>query len=176
MPTRDLPSPGPPCQPADGRTFESPPSDRWFPPLLDQLLNFVREGCLVTGEGFEACTRAYYGTITFQEAFERTGRIVNINISASSRGRGGHQGGALLLNHLTAPHVLLASAVHASCSLPTVMKSTTLVAKAADGALVPFTRAEEQWIDGSFTADIPRKRLSELFHVTQDIVSQVKRD
>ena len=27
--------------------------------------------------------------------------------------------------------------------------------------------------DGSFTADIPRKRLSELFHVTQDVVSQV---
>lgn len=39
---------------------------RWFPPLLDQLFNFLREGCLVTSEGFEACTRAYYGTVTFQ--------------------------------------------------------------------------------------------------------------
>ena len=55
------------------------------------------------------------------------------------------------------------------------MRSVALLAKAADGTIVPFTRAEEQWIDGSFTADIPRRRLSELFHVTQDIVSQVAR-
>jgi len=29
------------------------------------------------------------------------------------------------------------------------------------------------YMDGSFTADIPRDRLTELFHVTQTVVSQV---
>ena len=110
--------------------------------------------------------------LTFKEAFERTGRIVNINVSGSSTGG---KRGALLLNHLTAPHVLIRSAVHASCCLPTVMHPTSLLAKAADGSTVPFGDDAAQWIDGSFTADIPRRRLSELFHVTQDVVSQVSR-
>ena len=81
--------------------------------------------------------------------------------------------GALLLNHLTTPHVLIRSAVHASCALPTVMYPTTLLAKASSGEIVPFERESVEFIDGSFTADIPRRRLSELFHVTQDVVSQV---
>ena len=39
--------------------------------------------------------------------------------------------------------------------------------------MVPLDNESLEFEDGSFTADIPRKRLSELFHVTQDIVSQV---
>ena len=39
--------------------------------------------------------------------------------------------------------------------------------------MVPLENESLEFDDGSFTADIPRKRLSELFHVTQDIVSQV---
>ena len=38
---------------------------------------------------------------------------------------------------------------------------------------MPLENESLEFDDGSFTADIPRKRLSELFHVTQDIVSQV---
>ena len=76
---------------------------------------------------------------TFQEAFERTGRVANINISVGARSGGlGAMRGALLLNHLTTPHVLLRSAVHASCCLPTVMNPTTLLAKASNGEIHPF--------------------------------------
>ncbi len=153
--------------------------ERWFPPLGQQLYSFFSMGCLVRNDDFAACTRRYFGDITFEEAFKRTGRIVNINISASSRG-GASARGALLLNALTAPHVLIRSAVHASCCLPTVMKPTTLLAKDAAGRVVPFSSAADggedgggEWMDGSFTADIPRDRLSELFHVTQTVVSQV---
>ena len=54
------------------------------------------------------------------------------------------------------------------------MHSAALLAKDSTGRIVPFQNNEKvRFIDGSFTADIPRKRLSELFHVTQDIVSQV---
>lgn len=107
-------------------------------------------------------------------------RVVNINISSSSRGTGPR--GALLLNALTTPHVLVRSAVHASCCLPTVMRPTSLLAKGADGQIVPFHGGGGggggdgpgvQYMDGSFTADIPRDRLTELFHVTQTVVSQV---
>ncbi|KAL1515922.1 hypothetical protein AB1Y20_002536 [Prymnesium parvum] len=146
--------------------------ERWFPSMKQQLLNYLRHGTLVQNDEFAACTRAYYGDLTFEEAFNRTGRIVNINISSSSRPMGASRG-ALLLNHLTAPHVLIRSAVHASCCLPTVMLPTSLLAKNSAGEIVSFVHEQAKWIDGSFTADIPRRRLSELFHVTQDIVSQV---
>eukprot|EP00967_Tisochrysis_lutea_P069846 scaffold91979_cov31-Tisochrysis_lutea.AAC.5 len=131
--------------------------------------------------------------MTFEEAFRRTGRVVNINISSSSRVRApgwspylkrpeSGPRGALLLNALTTPHVLVRSAVHASCCLPTVMKPTTLLAKDPDGNVVPFHGGGgsadgvhgHQYMDGSFTADIPRDRLTELFHVTQTVVSQVR--
>mmetsp|Transcript_3066 Transcript_3066/g.9280 ORF Transcript_3066/g.9280 Transcript_3066/m.9280 type:complete len:105 (+) Transcript_3066:1438-1752(+) len=61
------------------------------------------------------------------------------------------------------------------------MKPTTLLAKDPDGNVVPFHGGGgsadgvhgHQYMDGSFTADIPRDRLTELFHVTQTVVSQV---
>lgn len=154
--------------------------ERWFPPLEQQLYSYIKTGVLVQHDDFAACCKRYYGDVTFQEAYERTGRVANINISIGSRS-GGESGetprGALLLNHLTAPHVLIRSAVHASCCLPTVMNPTTLLAKTADGRIEPFEKEDgekrAEFIDGSFTADIPRQRLSELFHVTQNVVSQV---
>jgi predicted acylesterase/phospholipase RssA len=60
------------------------------------------------------------------------------------------------------------------------MKPTSLLAKTAGGLIVPFHGGGGgadgpgvQYMDGSFTADIPRDRLTELFHVTQTVVSQV---
>ena len=146
--------------------------ERWFPPLEQQLFDFLKTGVLVQHDDFANCCKAYYGDTTFQEAYERTGRVANINISERATGVNSMRG-ALLLNHLTSPHVLIRSAVHASCCLPTVMLPTTLLAKTSSGEIVPFEKDEAEFIDGSFTADIPRQRLAELFHVTQNIVSQV---
>ena len=155
-------------------TYTSSVGHVWFPPLSKQFYSYAKHGCLVENDGFASCTQRYYGDFTFQEAFERTGRVVNINVSSRSLTGSGRRG-ALLLNHLTTPHVLIRSAVHASCALPTVMHSAALLAKDATGAIVPFGHGGDgaRFIDGSYTADIPRKRLAELFHVTQDIVSQV---
>ena len=99
---------------------------------------------------------------------------MNINVSGGTHRADSGKRGALLLNHLTAPHVLIRTAVHASCCLPTVMHPATLLAKNATGAIVPFSQLDAEWIDGSFTADVPRRRLAELFHVTQDVVSQAR--
>jgi len=135
-----------------------------------------------SGDSFASsgrCCSKYFGTLTFREAYLRTGRTVNINVSQSTLGGGPNaRRVALLLNHLTAPHVLIASAVHASCCLPTVLKPAELLKKDPQtGAIEPFLPATDPssracWIDGSFTADVPRKRMAELFNVTQLIVSQ----
>jgi TAG lipase/steryl ester hydrolase/phospholipase A2/LPA acyltransferase len=61
----------------------------------------------------EAALRQSIGDWTFQEAYDRTGRIININVSpldSNDQPR--------LLNFLTAPNVLVRSACMASCSIP----------------------------------------------------------
>jgi TAG lipase/steryl ester hydrolase/phospholipase A2/LPA acyltransferase len=112
----------------------------WFPPLHQQAYHFLRKGVLMDNRDFERCTRFYYGDMTFEEAYKRTRKHVNITVSASRKG-GGHGMGPqrLILNHINTPHVLIASAVTASCCLPGIMEPTKLMAKASDGSIYPTT-------------------------------------
>jgi predicted acylesterase/phospholipase RssA len=61
---------------------------------------------------------------------------VCITVSASRTSGGGAQ--RLLLNHISTPHVTLASAVAASCALPGVMAPAKLMTKNSAGVLEPF--------------------------------------
>ena len=54
-----------------------------------------------------------------------------------------------LLNYLTAPNVLIWSAVAASCAIPFVYKSAPLMAKDRYGKVVPWNPSGHRWIDGS---------------------------
>jgi len=95
---------------------------------------------------------------------------VSITVSSS----GGHSGPRrLLLNHISTPHVTLASAVAASCALPGIMSPSKLRAKTADGKVVTFEVDGVDFIDGSILADLPFKRMAALFNVSNFIVSQV---
>lgn len=148
--------------------------ERWFPPISTQLHHFFNEGVLIDNAEFKRCARRYFGTLTFEEAFERTGRNVAISVSPSRVGGGsGTRHTKLLLNHITNPHVLVASAVQASCALPGIMNPVELECKDADGNIVPYLMGGIEWVDGSITADIPTKRLRELFNTNSFIVSQV---
>ena len=42
--------------------------ERWFPPLEQQLLSYLKTGVLVSHDGFADCCRAYFGDTTFQVA------------------------------------------------------------------------------------------------------------
>jgi TAG lipase/steryl ester hydrolase/phospholipase A2/LPA acyltransferase len=53
------------------------------------------------------------GLFTFQEAFDRTGRIINITVAPLNS-----YDPPRLLNYLTAPHVCVWSAAAASCAIP----------------------------------------------------------
>eukprot|EP00742_Colponemidia_sp_Colp-10_P008059 GILJ01008696.1.p1 GENE.GILJ01008696.1~~GILJ01008696.1.p1 ORF type:complete len:688 (+),score=66.97 GILJ01008696.1:43-2064(+) len=145
---------------------------RWFQPISSQILHFFGKGVLMDSEFFSQTCRAYYENITFEEAYKRTGRIVNITISAAHRG-GGSRGHPLLLNYFTAPEVLLWSAVTASCALPGLMSPVQLMARDRNGNEVPFYPSGMQWIDGSIQSDCPTAELSMMFNCNQFIVSQV---
>jgi len=146
---------------------------RWFPTPLEMASYWLKTRLMVKSKEFKRCCDYYYSDITFQEAFERTGKHVCITVSAS-RAIAGSGGGAqrLLLNHISTPHVTIASAVAASCALPGVMAPAKLLTKNSNGIQEPFEVDGVEWIDGSVQADLPFKRISTLFNVTNYIVAQ----
>lgn len=107
------------------------------------------------------------GDYTFGEAFERSGRVLNISVSPS-RARQKPR----LLCHVTAPQVRIASAALASSALPGLFPPVELEAQGPDGDVVPYIPGE-LWVDGSLHGDLPMSRLARLHNVNHFIVSQV---
>jgi len=118
-------------------------------------------------EHFRECLRVNVGDFTFQEAFDRTGRILNITVTPNST-----SDPPRLLNYLTAPHVLVWSAAVASSSLPGVFESNRLLVKDADGTVRYECAEGARFRDGSMEVDLPMQQLSEMFNVNHFIISQ----
>ena len=119
------------------------------------------------------CVKANVPPLTFQEAYELSGRIINIVVSPASGS--GNKDSLRLLNYLTAPNVLVWSASLASCAIPGIYAPVELLKKDENGKLSPYMEggAPIKWEDGSVQADLPMQRLSELFNINHFIVSQV---
>ncbi len=106
------------------------------------------------------------GDYTFKEAFEKTGRTLNISVSATRKRQRPR-----VLNHYTTPHLLVKHSILASCALPGIFPPVTLLAKNSRGEIVPYMESEK-WIDGSVHLDIPMQRIIRLHNVSRSIVSQ----
>lgn len=83
--------------------------------LTDPILSIIFNGKLVNldNQHFQEVVRSLIGPMTFQEAFDYTGRIINITVAPLN-----NYDAPRLLNYLTAPHVCVWSAAVASCALP----------------------------------------------------------
>ncbi|MEO9600548.1 DUF3336 domain-containing protein [Parasphingorhabdus sp.] len=104
--------------------------------------------------------------LTFQEAYELTGRHLNVSIAPAEE----HQT-SRLLNAIASPNVYIREAVLASCAVPGIYPPVTLAAKNHRGERVPYL-PNRKWVDGSVTHDLPVKRLARLYGVNHHIVSQ----
>lgn len=104
--------------------------------------------------------------LTFQEAYELTGRHLNVSVAPAEK----HQNGRLL-NAIASPNVFIRDAVLASCAVPGIYEPVALAAKDHNGKRVPYLPGRK-WVDGSVTHDLPSKRLSRLYGVNHHIVSQ----
>jgi NTE family protein len=104
--------------------------------------------------------------LTFQKAFERTGRAMNVSIAPAET----HQT-SRLLNATTSPSVLMRSAVMASAAVPGIFPPVTLQALDDDGLRKSYLPSR-RWVDGSVSDDMPAKRLARLYGVNHYIVSQ----
>ncbi|SCZ88763.1 BZ3500_MvSof-1268-A1-R1_Chr10-3g03080 [Microbotryum saponariae] len=128
---------------------------------------------LKTGARFEAthwARKASFftmGNMTFREAFERTGRILNISVIPYDT-----HSPTKLLNYLTAPDCVIYSASIASSAVPSVMNPVVLLQKDKDGKVKPWEFGGKHK-DGSLRVDIPLQALHLLYNVNFSVVSQV---
>jgi predicted acylesterase/phospholipase RssA len=107
------------------------------------------------------------GSMTFREAYERTGRILNVSCVPSDP-----HSPTILANYLTSPDCVIWSAVLASAAVPGILNPVVLMMKTRDGTLAPYSFGHK-WKDGSLRTDIPLRALNMHFNVNFSIVSQV---
>ncbi|KAI9796764.1 MAG: hypothetical protein M1833_006004 [Piccolia ochrophora] len=137
--------------------------------ILTRVARFLKMGAWIDIAHLMRVMKDLLGDMTFQEAYNRTRRILNICVSSASLYELPR-----LLNYVTAPNVLIWSAVAASCSVPFVFTSAALLAKdPKTGEAVPWNPSPQRYIDGSVDNDLPMTRLAEMFNVNHFIVSQV---
>ena len=149
---------------------ESKDKKHGFQELLNKISHLLKYSTLFDSTGIQETMIELVGDLTFREAYNRTGRILNITVSPTSN----HEQ-TKLLNYLTAPQCLLWSACCASCSLPGIFPSTKIYEK------IPETEEIQEWnndtsatfLDGSVDNDLPIVRLLEMFNVNHIIASQV---
>lgn len=137
--------------------------------IWNKIARFLKFGALFDMAHLTRVMTEMLGDMTFQEGYNRTRRILNICVSSASLYELPR-----LLNYVTAPNVLIRSAVTASCSVPFIFTAASLLAKNPKTGLVePWNPSPQRWIDGSVDNDLPMTRLAEMFNVNHFIVSQV---
>ncbi|KAI0832430.1 patatin-domain-containing protein [Trametes gibbosa] len=125
-----------------------------------------------TGARFDSLTWAMKacfftrGSMTFREAYMRTGRILNVSVIPAER-----HSPTKLLNYITAPDTVIWSALLASAAVPGILNPVVLMQKTKEGNIVPWNWGSK-FKDGSLRVDIPVQALNLYFNVTHPIVSQ----
>lgn len=66
--------------------------------LLRRIVRFWREGYFLDVKVLEECVKANVGNLTFEEAYNRSKRVLNITVAS--------KGNPALLNYITAPNVV----------------------------------------------------------------------
>ncbi|GLT63161.1 hypothetical protein SLA2020_357420 [Shorea laevis] len=139
----------------------------------------MRQGAVHEIRQLQSMLRHLTSNLTFQEAYDMTGRILGITVCSPRK----HEP-PRCLNYLTSPHVVIWSAVTASCAFPGLFEAQELMAKNRSGELVPYHppfnldpeegsgTSARRWRDGSLEVDLPMMQLKELFNVNHFIVSQ----
>ena len=161
---------------ADG----APAGTRWLQAVRRRSARFLRTGHVFDIRVLEECAQDNLGDITFEEAFAKTGRILNVTVALPNE-----VGIPQLLNYITAPHVLIWSAVVASTATSkTLYAPVQLYCKNETGSTEPYVdtdypavTSKQRYRSSRGTADFeetPLKRIGELFNVNHFIVSQTR--
>lgn len=110
--------------------------------------------------------RANSQSMTFQEAMQKSKRILNVTVSPTRK----HQT-PKLLNYLSSPDVLVEYAALASSAIPGMFKPVQLKARRLDGRETNWM-SDERWCDGSVAHDLPKYQLTQMLNINHHITSQ----
>jgi TAG lipase/lysophosphatidylethanolamine acyltransferase len=158
-----------------GKKGQPAEEQNWLTTLLRRTRRYLREGYFLDAKVLEECVRANVGNLTFEEAYERSKRVLNITVAVSGR-----EGMPNLLNYITAPNVLIWSAAVASnTSKSALYSANTIYCKDQKGDIVEWAIGEapslRSWISPSTAErESPLLRIAELFNVNHFIVSQAR--
>ncbi|KAH7095680.1 acyl transferase/acyl hydrolase/lysophospholipase [Paraphoma chrysanthemicola] len=148
----------------------------WTHTLLRRLKRWWATGHLLDVDVLEEVLKANIGDLTFEEAYEKTKRILNITVNTSGGG-----GVPSLLNYMTAPNVLIRCAALASNTTASsaLYRPVTVLCKNHLGEIEPWPLAAQATFRPSTHASYgdrrsPLHRLSQLFNVNHYIVSQAR--
>ncbi|KAH8905468.1 patatin-like phospholipase [Coniochaeta sp. PMI_546] len=146
--------------------------------LRRRVARFWRDGYFLDVKVLEDCVKANVGEMTFEEAYNRSKRVLNITVATGGQGQV-----PTLLNYLTAPNVLIwTAAVASNASNPSLYghRETIILCKDAYGRIVPWKQADavdqfQHWTHASYSdRESPLQRVAELFNVNHFIVSQAR--
>ncbi|EPS72361.1 hypothetical protein M569_02395, partial [Genlisea aurea] len=146
--------------------------------IFNVFRRVMTQGAVHDIRQLQVMLRHLTNNLTFQEAYDMTGRILGITVCSPRR----HEP-PRCLNYLTSPHVVIWSAVTASCAFPGLFEAQELMAKNRSGDIVPYhppfqlgpeksSASSRRWRDGSLEVDLPMMQLKELFNVNHFVVSQ----
>lgn len=157
----------------ESHTRKTTSGSRWAT-LWRRLQRFMNKGYILDLTVLEQLVRDNIGDMTFQEAFDRTGRALNITVVSSGRG-----GVPTVLNYLSTPNVLIWTAAAASnADFPSLYGRTTqLLRKGYDGRIEPWgaPRTFGHFSQAQYTEqNSPIRKIGSQFNVNHYIVSQAR--
>ncbi|EME88275.1 uncharacterized protein MYCFIDRAFT_159511 [Pseudocercospora fijiensis CIRAD86] len=150
---------------------------KWLQVVMRRLRRLVQAGFVLDPDALAQCVRDNVGDMTFEEAYKRTGRVLNIVVSSPS------EEVPSLMNHLTAPRYLIRSAAMASHDAnvgQSQLDALRLLYKDLDGniraidAKIPQGRQRLDRPTSSAEQNNPFRRLRQLFNVEHFIISQAR--
>ncbi|KAI1105517.1 hypothetical protein F4804DRAFT_130966 [Jackrogersella minutella] len=166
---------------SDGKHGWAPYIGASWDTLRRRILRFWREGHFLDVKVLENCVKDNVGDLTFEEAYHRSKRVLNITVPTAEQ-----DGIPALLNYITAPNVLIwtaAVASNASTSSFYGTRRTTVLCKDVSGKVVPWapasnSRAARNGSSAALAADkdhkSPLSRVAQLFNVNHFVVSQAR--
>lgn len=155
-------------------------SPTWISTFRRRVRRWLRTGHFFDIKILQECARENLGDITFEEAYAKTGRILNITVALPDE-----VGVPQLLNYVTAPDVLIWSAVVASTATSKSMYAPVhLRCKHRGNIVAPYFAIDSTYRAASVASlgrsrhvrfqEAPLKRIGELFNVNHFIVSQAR--
>lgn len=123
-------------------------------PWLERIKSVWKTGNMFDQEDWNQLIKWFTnGDMTFEEAYQKTGRVFCITLSSTSK-----KAPPVLLNHLSAPNVVIASAVIASAAVPGFIPPVRLRYKDSKGNVRYYGKGGESYYDGSIRSDVRPQR------------------